>query len=266
MSSNKHPSTPPLSTGAAVPAEAAVEPEMTLTEHLVELRKRLIYAVISVAAGFGLSFNFSEKIFEVLRGPILPFLEKSGSTLNYTAIAEKFMTHVKVSVLAGFILTTPLWLYQVWAFVAPGLYKKEKKYIGIFIVFGSVLFITGVLFAYYLALPSAFEYLINFGGDADKPMITISEYLSFFTMTVLIFGAAFEMPLILMLLGIIGLIDAEFLKKNWRFAIVIMSVLAAIFSPPDAMSMLLVLVPMTSLYGLSILLMQIFLKKKAEEV
>lgn len=239
--------------------------QMTLTEHLVELRKRVIYAMLAVAAGFAVCFSYSEQIFEILRAPILPFLQKTSSSLNYTSLTEKFMAHVKVSVLAGFVLTTPIWLYQVWAFVAPGLYRNEKKYIGIFIGFGSVLFLTGVLFAYYLALPSAFEYLINFGGDADKPMITISDYLSFFSMTILIFGAAFEMPLALMLMGVIGLIDARFLKRNWRYAIVMMSVLAAVFSPPDAMSMILVLVPMTALYGLSIILMQIFLKKKEEQ-
>ena len=252
-------SDPVISTGSSGSAD-----HMTLTEHLVELRKRVIYALLAVGAGFAICFSYSEQIFEILRAPILPFLQKTSSSLNYTSLTEKFMAHVKVSVLAGFVLTTPVWLYQIWAFVAPGLYKNEKKYIGIFIGFGSVLFATGVLFAYYLALPSAFEYLINFGGDADKPMITISDYLSFFSMTILIFGAAFEMPLALMLMGVVGLIDADFLKRNWRYAIVIMSVLAAMFSPPDAMSMILVLVPMTALYGLSIVLMQIFLKKKED--
>ncbi|MBX9766404.1 MAG: twin-arginine translocase subunit TatC, partial [Bdellovibrionales bacterium] len=124
MSSDRDKNLPLLSAGEEASTEAPVEPEMTLTEHLIELRKRVIYAVLSVSAGFALSFSYSEQIFEILRGPILPFLAKSGSSLNYTGLTEKFMAHVKVSILSGFILTTPIWLYQVWAFVAPGLYKK----------------------------------------------------------------------------------------------------------------------------------------------
>jgi sec-independent protein translocase protein TatC len=183
--------------------------------------------------------------------------------LVYTGIVDKFTAHIKVSIMAGVILTSPLWFYQVWMFVAPGLYRGEKKYAFLFLFSGVGLFITGVLFVYFVVFPFAFEFLFHFGGSTDKPMITIEEYLSFFVLTTLMFGTCFEMPLILTILGMMGLVNAKFLREKRRFAVVILAVISAIITPPDLLSMLFMLGPMLLLYEISILLVAQVEKKKS---
>ena len=171
---------------------------------------------------------------------------------------DKFMAHLKVSFLASIILTCPLWLSQVWLFVAPGLYANEKKYVIGFIGFGSILFLTGVSFVYFVVYPTAFGFLMSFGGETDVAMISISEYLSFFTTTTLVFGAAFEMPLLLTVLGMMGIIDHHFLSKMRRYALVLLAALSAMVTPPDVLSMILMLIPMVILYEISVLLVRFF--------
>ena len=233
--------------------------ELTLTEHLEELRRRLIYIVLILVAGFGLCYSYSELIFDFIRGPIQPYLKQGG--LIYTGPMDKFVAHLKVSLLASIVLTCPLWLYQVWAFVAPGLYRKERRYAISFLVTGSFLFVGGVMFLYYLVYPLAFEFLFHYGGDQDVAMITIDEYLSFFMLMSLAFGLAFELPLALVLMVIAGLIDQAFLRRNRRYAIVIISVIAAVVTPPDALSMSMMLFPMLVLYEVSVLIAGFFDKK-----
>lgn len=222
----------------------------SLVEHLTELRTRILYSAYAVAALTILAWIFSERIFDFVRVPIEPHLPTGG--LVFTAPADKFMAHLKVSVLAGVIAACPVWIYQVWRFIAPGLYTKEKKYGLIFIFSGSVLFLMGVAFSYYLVLPTALKALLEFGGTKDTPMITIDYYFSFFMMTTLVFGAAFEMPLVLVLLGFMGLVTAQGLRRVRRYAIVAIAVVSAVFTPPDAISMMLLAVPMCLLYEISI--------------
>ena len=152
----------------------------------------------------------------------------------------------------GIIVSCPFWLHQLWRFIAPGLYPSERKFGLVFISVGSVLFLTGVTFVYTVVYPMAFKFLMGFGGGVDKPMITISEYLSFFVTTTLVFGAAFEMPLILTMLGVLGVIDYKFLKEKRRYAIVLLAALSAIVTPPDVISMLMMMGPMVLLYESSI--------------
>ncbi len=232
------------------------EPEQTLVDHLSDLRTCLIRSVIAVIIGTALSWMFSEKIFDFVRAPIQSFLPEGG--LIFTAPMDKFLAHLKVSMLSGVIFSCPIWLFQVWGFVAPGLYKNEKKYGLSFILFGSLLFLIGVSFVYFVVYPNAFEFLLNFGGTADKAMITISDYLSFFTLTTLMFGFAFELPLILTILGMMGIVDSVFLKKHRRYAILILAVLSAFITPPDIVSMLCLIVPLIGLYELSIVLVKVF--------
>lgn len=229
----------------------------TITEHLTELRVRLIAIAYILLGGFGASYGFSEYIFKFLRAPILPYLPEGDRGLHFTSVIEKFMAHVKVSFLAGVILTCPLWLWQVWKFIAPGLYRQEKKLAAGFIGSGIFLFVAGAGFAYYIIMPFAFDFLLNFGGTTDKPIITITEYLDFIFKFFLAFGVAFEMPVILTFLGLMGVIDAGFLAKNRRYAIVIMAVVAAVVTPPDALSMISLLVPLVVLYELSVILVRV---------
>ena len=237
--------------------------EQTMTDHLGELRIRLIWIAWILLGGFVACYGFSEKIFDFIRAPILPYLPANDKGLHFTGVFEKFMAHVKVSFLAGVIFTSPLWLYQVWKFIAPGLYVKEKRYALGFIFSGILLFVGGAAFAYWIVFPFAFKFLLTFGGEIDKPIITINEYLDFVFKFFLAFGVTFELPVILTFLGIMGLIDHKFLSKNRRWAIVIMAVVAAVITPPDAISMLSLLAPLVLLYELSVVLVRIFGQQKA---
>jgi sec-independent protein translocase protein TatC len=238
--------------------------QQTFIHHLVELRTCIIRSAWIIIIGFSICVYFSDKIFDVIRAPILPYLGTAGG-LVFTAPIDKFTSYLKVSFMAGAIITCPLWLYQVWIFVAPGLYKKEKKMAAYFIFFGSSLFVVGVLFVYKIVYPMAFKYLLTFGGTVDKPMITITEYLSFFITTTLIFGLAFEMPLILAVLAVMGVIDDKLLTSKRRIAYMIIAVLAAVITPPDAISMLSMLGPMILLYEVSILIVRQIAKGQAEK-
>jgi sec-independent protein translocase protein TatC len=233
-----------------------------LVSHLTELRSRLIRAVIAVLIASGLCWVFSEILFDIIRAPILPFLKSAtGTGLVFTAPMDKFLAHIKVSLFSGVIVSSPFWIWQLWQFVAPGLYSKEKKYAIAFMFSGTVLFLAGVSFVYFVVYPLAFDFLMSFGGGTDVPMITISDYLSFFTTTTIVFGLAFELPLILTLLGMAGVIDQRFLREKRRFAIVLLAFLSAMATPPDVMSMALMMVPMLILYESSVILVGIFGKQ-----
>tara|TARA_Y100001958_G_C21239795_1_gene567133 strand:+ start:594 stop:1325 length:732 start_codon:yes stop_codon:yes gene_type:complete len=234
--------------------------EQSLVDHLTELRKRLVYAFLAIAVGMGVCWAFSEQLMDLIRNPILPYLPEGG--LIFTGVMDKFMAHVKVALAGGVVLSCPFWLFQVWKFVSPGLYENERKYAGAFIGVGSLLFITGILFVYFFVYPMAFSFLMGFGGMEDKPMISISEYLSFFTTTTLLFGLAFELPLILVILALIGLIDAQFLKKNRRYAIVVLALVSAFLTPPDVISMGMMMAPLMLLYESAIWAIVFLVRKR----
>ena len=240
------------------PSESS--PPLSLIDHLTELRDRLVKAAWAIALMGGLCWMFNTQLFDVIRQPIAPYLDVGG--LIFTHPIDKFMAHLKVAVLGGVILACPVWIYQAWMFVAPGLYAHERRYSLIFISAGTVLFMTGVLFCYFLVLPAAFKFLLQFGGTTDKPMITISEYLSFFVSMVLIFGVAFELPLVIVVLGAMGLVDQKFLREKRRIMVVVLAIVSAIVTPPDLMSMLLLLVPLCVLYEISILLVGMIGRRK----
>jgi sec-independent protein translocase protein TatC len=233
----------------------------SLTDHLEELRYRLIRSAWAILLATACCWAFSEQIFNIVRAPIAPFLDAGG--LIFTNPMDKFLAHVKVALLGGVIIACPIWLYQAWMFVAPGLYTHERKYSMLFIGAGTGLFLCGVLFVYFLVLPMAFHFLLTFGGTTDKPMITIKEYMSFFTTMTLVFGAAFELPLVITILGALGIVDQKFLREKRRYAIVILAVLSAIITPPDILSMLMLLIPMYLLYELSIVLVGTIVRRRS---
>lgn len=233
----------------------------TLVEHLTELRVRLVYSAYILLGATVLCYGFSEKIFDFVRAPIAPYLPGGG--LIYTGPLDKFIAHIKLSFVCGVLISCPLWIYQIWKFVAPGLYQKEKKYSVGFIVSGTGLFVLGSAFSYFVVLPMAFKFLMHFGGDVDKPMISIDQYLGFFTQMCLMFGAAFELPLILIVLGMIGIINQEFLRKHRRYAVMILAVVCAVITPPDLLSMLMMLGPMLALYEIAVFFVGFFEKKRA---
>lgn len=235
----------------------------TLWEHLSELRTSVVRAGWGILIATILCYGFSEQVFDFIRSPIQQYLPTGG--LVYTHPLDKFMAHIKLSFVLGAILSCPWWIYQIWRFVAPGLYRKERNYAFGFIFSGTSLFVAGASFAYWIVLPMAFKFLFHFGGDIDKPMITIADYLAFFSQMILMFGVSFELPLILVTLGLIGIIDRSFLTRNRRYAVMAMAVLAAIITPPDLLSMLMMLVPLLALYESAIIVLWIFEKKKAKQ-
>lgn len=236
---------------------------LTLVDHLTEFRGRLIKSVFAVLITTFVCFHFSQQIFEVIRKPIAPYLPSGG--LIYTGPIDKFMAYVKLSLVGGVILACPFWLFQVWQFVAPGLYKKEKSYASGFIVSGTFLFLTGAAFSYYVVLPMAFHFLMTFGGEADKPMIAIDSYLSFVTQITVMFGLSFELPLVLVTLSLMGLISKQFLTTNRRYAVMIMTIVSAIVTPPDLLSMLLMLGPLWFLFELGVFIVGLIERKRASE-
>lgn len=235
---------------------------LTLFDHLGELRTRLVYSLWAVLVATFAAFHFADRIFEYVKKPIEPYLPQGG--LIYTAPIDKFMAYVKLAVVAGVVVACPFWMYQAWKFVAPGLYRKEKGIATGFIVSGTALFLSGVSFAYFVVLPMAFRFLMTFGSAEDKPMIAIDSYLSFVTQITLMFGLVFELPLVLTTLGLLGVVSSTFLKEKRRFAIVGMAAVAAIVTPPDAMSMILMLGPMWLLYELSIFLVIMVEKRRGK--
>lgn len=228
--------------------------------HLTELRSRLIHSLLAVGIFTLIAWNFSDFFFSIIRRPILPYLPQGG--LVFTAPMDKFMAHLKVSILTGIVLACPFWVYQIWMFVAPGLYKNERKFGYYFMSFGTFLFLIGILFVYFVVYPLAFEFLLNFGKNTDSAMITINDYLSFFMTTTLVFGLAFELPLVLTILGMLGVITKPLLKKFRRYAIVLICILSAFITPPDVISMVLLVLPLYGLYEVSIFLVGWFQPKK----
>lgn len=238
--------------------------EMSLVEHLTELRYRLIRALQGVVVGSGIGIYYSEFIMALIRKPILPYLGSEGG-LVFTGVMDKFLAHLKVGALSGVMLTCPYWLYHLWKFISPGLYKNERRYALGFIFSGTLLFALGVSFVYFFVYPLAFEYLMGFGGNIDKPMITIDQYLSFFVITTLMFGLSFELPLVLVILAMMGVIDSAFLKQQRRYAVVILAVVAAILTPPDVVSMMMMLVPLCLLYESSIWAIRFIVEAKPKK-
>ena len=236
------------------------EKKLPLTTHLQELRKRLILSFIAAGAGFALCYTFAEKIFDILAAPLLKMMPTGGS-LIFTSVAEAFFTYMKVAFIAGLILASPFILYQIWAFVAPGLYRHEKKYVVPFVLAGSFFFAIGILFAYYVALPVGFKFLLGFATDIIKPLPSMKEYLSFSIKFLLAFGLVFEFPVVLVLLARIGVVDAKTLARQRKYAILLIFIFAAVLTPPDIISQVIVALPMIGLYELSILLSKLFGKK-----
>jgi len=237
------------------------EKKLSLTAHLQELRKRLIFSFIAVGVGFFICYAFSDTLFDIIAKPLMKVMPVGG-TLIFTSVAEAFFTYMKVGFIGGLILVSPFVLYQVWAFVAPGLYQHEKRYVIPFVLGGSFFFALGILFAYFVALPYGFRFLLGFATDFIKPLPSMKEYLSFSMKFLLAFGLVFEFPMILVFLARIGLINSKTLARQRKYAILLIFIFAAVMTPPDLISQVLMAIPLIGLYELSILLAKIFGKKQ----
>jgi sec-independent protein translocase protein TatC len=229
-------------------------PTMGFLDHLEELRRRLVYSIAAVAVGFFACWGFRVKIYAVMQKPIMDALKSHGmpDKLVYLNPIEPFDLYLKIAALAGLFLTSPFVLYQVWMFISPGLYRNEKRYVMPFMTSTIALFSAGGYFGYRIVYPRALDFLIGFGSQFT-PMITISEYTSLFLSIILGMGLIFEMPILIFFLALMGIVSAGFMWKNFRYAILLIFVVAAIVTPtPDVLSMCVFAAPMVGLYILSI--------------
>jgi sec-independent protein translocase protein TatC len=249
----------------------AAEPEgdvrLTLLEHLRELRKRLGRALIGVAAGMAVVGGFVERIFHALMQPVLDSLPEKQRALHYTSYVEPLMVYLKVAVYGGIFVAVPWVLWQVWQFVAPGLYKREKRVVVPFLAFGTLLFYAGAAFCYFLIMPSAFPAMAAIANDASlSPVLTMSEQLSLVLAMLLGFGIVFEVPVVIAFLSMVGLVNWRTLAKYRRVAIIVNVLAAAIITPTgDPLNLAFMALPMIVFYEIGILLARILGKKPAGE-
>jgi sec-independent protein translocase protein TatC len=233
--------------------------EMPFTAHLGELRGRLIRILIAVAAGFVICYAFAERLLHFLWRPM-------GRELVFIAPTEAFFAHLKVAFLAGLVLAWPYICYQVWSFIAPGLYQRERRYTWPFVVGATFMFLLGGAFVYTLILPYGLAFLLGYGGAFLLPMISVGAYVSFALRLFLAFGGMFELPLVVVLLSKLGLVTPQMLSKNRKYVIVVSFLVAAILTPPDVFTQVLMAVPLLVLFEISILLARLTSPKRSAEV
>ena len=238
--------------------------KLAFTSHLEELRKRLIICACAVGIGFLVSYFFSEQIFAVLVIPLKEVLPPD-SLLIFTGLPEAFFVYLKLAFFTGIFLASPVLLWEIWCFVAPGLYDNEKKYVYPFVISSTLFFTAGVSFGYFVVFPIAFKFFMGYSSDLIKPLPSVKEYLSFSCKMLLAFGVVFELPLFVLFLAKIGIVNEKMLRSQRKFAILGIFIVAAIITPPDVVSQVLMALPLIILYEISILVAKFF-GKKVEEV
>lgn len=242
---------------AAAPEPPSTSPElpgMSFLEHLEELRRRIIYSLISVGVGFGVAWWKAEWIYGFVQVPVVAALRAhhKSEQLVYLNPTEPFNLYLKVGLLGGLFLASPFILYQVWAFIAPGLYRNEKRYVIPFMVFTVFLFLAGGYFGYRLVYPQALDFLIGY-GEQFQPMITIGEYTDLFLTVIIGLGVIFELPILVFFLSLMGVVNAGWMWRNFRYSILVIFIIAAILTPTtDILNMCIFAAPMVVLYAFSI--------------
>ena len=227
-------------------------------EHLGELRSRIVRGLIGLLIGLVIAFPFSQKIVDYLARPI----QATGNTLVFLAVTEAFWVQMKVALIVGLFLAAPVILWQVWAFVAPGLHEHERKYAAPFVIIGSLLFVGGGAFSLKVVTPFAIQFLLSYSRPGLQPMISIGSYIDFLLKFTLAFGLVFELPLALTLMARMGLVTAKALAKNRKYAVLGAFVAAAILTPtPDAFNQALMAGPLIILYEVGIVCARIFGKR-----
>lgn len=231
---------------------------MTLIEHLIELRSRMIRSGIVILVCLVATMPFGETIFDFLCAPARGKFPEEAGGFVYTQVAEEFMTYLKVGIFGALLLALPVIAHQAWGFIAPGLYKRERRYVFPFVICSTLLFAGGAAFCYYGILPYAMGFFLSSSSELAVPQIKVSSYLSFVTRMILAFGLVFETPLVIFFMARMGLVTAASLARFRRYAILIGFVLAAVITPPDPGSQVAVALPFLLLYEVGIIVARIF--------
>lgn len=239
--------------------EASDGTKMSFFDHLTELRNRIIWSLIPAGVGLVIALYFTDRIMVFLQRP----LARLKSPPVFLTPTEYFWTYMKVAMITGLFIAMPVVLWNVWAFIAPGLHKHERKYAAPFVIIGSLLFLLGGAFALLLVIPLAVQFLVNFGVEKGAlPMISIASYTDFIVKFTLAFGLVFELPVVITLLSMLGVVTPQFLSKNRKYAILINFVIAAILTPtPDALNQALMAGPLIILYEVGIISARVFGKR-----
>jgi len=233
---------------------------MTFLEHLEDLRRRLLWSIVAIAVGFLLCWWQSKEIFQFLSAPVLNALP-TGTKLAYTQLTEPFMLYINVALIAGIFVASPVLLWQLWLFVAPGLYKREKKWVLPFVLSSVVFFVGGGYFGYSVAFPMVANFLVSTGTDFT-PVLKIEDYLDIVTKILFGMGIVFETPLLIFFLARIGVVEEKWLLKKFRYAVLIIFIIAAVITPtPDIPTQCAFALPMCGLYLLGVGLAWAFKKR-----
>jgi sec-independent protein translocase protein TatC len=247
-------------TGPTVDPESDL-PKMSFLDHLEELRKRLLISIIAIAVGFLLCWTFAEPIFEKLQEPLAQFLPP-GDSLAFTRLTAPFFLYMKVAFFAGLFLAAPVILLQVWLFISPGLYKKERRMAAPFIIFGSLFFLIGGYFGYRYLLPATCGFFIETGREF-KQMVTVDDYFSFASVIILASGLVFETPILVFFLARLGIVTPGFLMRKFKYAVVLAFIIAAVVTPtPDMVTQAALAIPMILLYLIGVGVAYVFAKKE----
>jgi sec-independent protein translocase protein TatC len=253
--------------------------KLPFTAHLVELRRRILVFVIALFVGFAACFHYSESIFRFLMLPIrtdmvfkavYPFVsfvpkESALTSLVFLAPAEAFWAHLKIAMVSGLMLSIPVLFLQIWRFVSPGLLEKEKKYAFPFVSVGSMLFMIGASFCFFIVLPFAMGFLLTYKTASLTPMISVNKYIDFCLKFLLAFGIIFELPVVIVFLTRLGIVTPRMLSKNRKYAVLLAFVIAALLTPtPDAFNQTLMAVPIIFLYEGGIIASRLFTRRKKE--
>jgi sec-independent protein translocase protein TatC len=239
--------------------------QMPLTAHLEELRWRLVKSLLATAIAFVLTYNVADYLFVLLTRPLLA-LQATGVELIGTGVTEAFFTKLKVSFIAALLVASPVIFYQLWMFVAPGLYDSEKRYARPFVFFATIFFVLGAVFCYVIVLPVGYRFFIEeYASISVSPSIRISEYLSFTARMLLAFGVTFELPVVTFFLARMGMITHHTMLGYLRYAVLVIFIVAAVLTPgPDVASQLLMAGPLLILYGISIGVAYFFATPRAD--
>lgn len=239
---------------------------MPLTTHLEELRSKLIISGVSWLVAFLACYTYAEQLFNLIAGPVRLALPE-GTSLVFITATEPFFTYLKISALAALLVSMPVIFWQIWSFIAPGLYKNEKRYVFPFVLASSLCFATGTFFGFRFVFPMVFKVLIEFGTGSGQlsAMLSMGSYLSLSSKLLLAFGLVFELPVVIFFLARMGIVDHKMLARNRKFALLAAFVIGAILTPPDVFSQTALAVPFIVLYEIGIIVARLFGKRRTAE-